>query len=116
MKQLVDNGISIFMQRLMGGYTKHINKRYHRTDSLFGSKYKSVEMKNNDQLLYTSAYINMNNFKHASDLYESSLEEYVGTQGSNLFKCKKDIILNQFKSKNEYKKYCEDVLKFMLEP
>ena len=55
-----DNGISKFQQRLGTGYTGHYNEKNNRNGSLFQGKFKAKHIETNEQLLYTSAYINMN--------------------------------------------------------
>jgi hypothetical protein len=46
-------------------------------------------------------------------LIRTSWEEYVGKVKEPL--CEKDIILGQFKNKDEYKEYAEDALPIMLD-
>lgn len=66
-RQLVDNGISLFFQK-MGGYSTYFNKKYQRFGSLFQRPFKAVHIKTHDQLLIVITYIHMNPI----DLIESN--------------------------------------------
>ncbi len=108
-KQISDNGISQFMQRLGTGYTLYFNNKEKRTGSLFQGKFKAKYIKDNEYLLYLSAYVNLNDKIHKinTDKVFSSLDEY--TKDLNGI-CDKSIILEQFNSKNSYKKFLSDSL------
>lgn len=124
LEQVVDGGISSFMKRLSGGYTKYFNERYHRTGVLFQGRFKAVHIDSNEYLLHLSAYINLNDQVHqlgnstsklTSKLVKSrsSWGEYVGRNGENF--CKKEIILKQFKNKNLYNTFAQDALQNIIE-
>ncbi len=113
LQQIVDGGISEFMKRL-GGYTRYINEKYKRNGVLFQGKFKSKHINSNEYLLHLSAYVNLNNFVHKIKgcMFRSSWEEYVQNNGE---KCEKEIILNKFKNKKEYKEFAESSLKDIIE-
>ncbi len=46
-RQLVDNGIAKFMQRVGNSYTKYFNIKHNRKGSLFMSRYKAVSVVGN---------------------------------------------------------------------
>jgi len=114
-KQASSNGISEFMKRLGDGYTKYFNYRNKRTGSLFGGRYKAKPITTDEQLIYTSAYINGNPEIHkickAEEWPWSSYQEHLGVErGSTSFKeveplLAKDSILNQFQGISDYKDY-----------
>lgn len=58
-RQVVDNGISLFFQK-MGGYSSYFNKKYQRFGSLFQRPFKAVHIKTEDQLLIIITYIHLN--------------------------------------------------------
>lgn len=58
--ELKDGGISHFMLRVLGAYTKYFNKKYRRRGHLFEGPFKSVHVESNAQLLHLSAYIHKN--------------------------------------------------------
>ena len=114
-KQVSDDGVSKFMHRLGTGYTGYFNEKNKRNGSLFQGKFKAVHIESNEQLLYTSAYINMNPEIHGISgndlgLVFSSWDEYAGkNKVMNIYKGK-DIILGQFNNLEGYKKFTEDVV------
>ncbi len=56
----VDNGISLFMQKLNMGYTKYFNERYERVGTLWQSKHKRIVVERNAHFLYIPYYIHIN--------------------------------------------------------
>lgn len=108
-EQVEEDGISKFMQRLLGGYTWYFNNRYKRSGSLFQGRFKSVHIHSNEYLLHVSAYVNLNHKIKllggpTAKLGESSWDEYIGQDKSD-FCAGKDIVLDQFNSKKEYGKF-----------
>lgn len=111
LEQLVDDGVSMFMKRLGGGYTKYFNEKHKRSGVLFQGKYKAVHIDSNEYLLHSSAYVNLNDRVHqlgnpTSKLTvksRSSWGEYTGESKSNF--CSMGIILEQYKNIGEYKKF-----------
>lgn len=132
LEQLVDNGISMFMKRL-GGYTQYFNEKYERSGSLFQGKYKVRHIGSTNYLLHLSAYVNLNYEVHnlgdprllptigragrstsKFKLTKSSWGEYIGDKNSENF-CKKEIVLDQFKSTKEYEIFAKEALGLMRE-
>ncbi|MFH1462618.1 MAG: transposase [bacterium] len=58
-RQVVDNGISLFLQK-MGGYASYFNKKHQRFGSLFQRPFKVVHIKSDNQLLTVINYIHLN--------------------------------------------------------
>lgn len=117
LEQVVDDGISHFMQRLGIGYTLYFNEKHHRSGSLFQGRYKAEHIDTNEYLLYGSAYVNRNDRVHAvvgesMILTHSSWGQYMGKEGGF---CKPDIVLEQFPNTEAYAKFCEQALPTMLE-
>lgn len=117
LEQISDKGIEKFMQRIGTGYTNYFNEKNRRSGSLFQGKFKSNHIDSNEYLLHLSAYINLNNKVHqlgssTPKMMKSSWNEYMDnytTQSSQYF-CKKDIILGQFNTVDEYKIFAEEAL------
>lgn len=63
LRQNVDNGAALFMQRLGAGYACYFNRRYGRTGCLWESEYKAVRIENDAQMLHISRYIHLNPLK-----------------------------------------------------
>jgi len=134
LEQVSGGGISEFMKRLSGGYTWYFNNKDKRSGSLFQGKFKAIHIDTNEYLLHLSAYVNLNNKVHqlggpTAKLIssKSSWGEYIDKNLKGV--CEKDIILDQFKNINEYKKFSlsslemikkrkediKDIEKFLLE-
>ena len=108
------------MQRFGTGITKYFNEKYSRTGALFQGVFKSSHIDTNEYLLHVVSYVNLNDKVHqlgseASKLVRSSWSEYVGKVKKEKGICNKDIVLGQFSSNNEYRKYAMESLKFTLE-
>jgi len=63
LKQMADNGISKFMQKLSTGYCMYFNKKYERTGGLFEGKFKSEHSDDDSYLKYLFSYIHLNPVK-----------------------------------------------------
>jgi len=112
LKQVREKGIERFLHKLGTSYTKYFNKKNGRSGSLFQGVFKSVHIDSNGYLLYLSAYVNKNNFIHKYNLDDAwpycSLPDYSGKRKDDwMLDIKKEIILGQFKDRQEYKKYME---------
>lgn len=58
---VVENGISLFMKKLNGGYAKYFNEKYApRTGALWQGKYKSVLVETDRHFMYLPYYIHFN--------------------------------------------------------
>lgn len=120
LEQLVDNGVSMFMKRLGGGYTKYFNEKHKRSGVLFQGKFKAIHIDSNEYLLHVSAYVNLNDRVHqlgnpTSKLVKSrsSWGEYTVESKSDF--CSKGIILDQFKNTQEYQRFAKSSLEGTLE-
>ncbi|MCX6763138.1 MAG: transposase [Candidatus Moranbacteria bacterium] len=105
LKQIKDNGIEKFMHKVGLGYSKYFNHRHKRSGVLFQGKFQAINIDSNEYLLYLSAYVNKNKFIHGYDneFNFSSLNEYIGKSKVSL--CSKNVILKQFRNKEEYNEY-----------
>jgi len=110
LREAKEGGIAHYMQRVLNGYTKYYNAKYGVSGHLFQGPYKAVHVESNDQLLYLSAYIHRNprelpRWKDKEKEYEwSSFRDYIGeNRWSGLLST--TLILEQFKTKNEYEKF-----------
>ena len=115
LEQLRDNGVSEFMKRLGGGFTNYFNAKNTRSGALFQGRFKAIHINSNEYLLHVSAYVNLNNLVHRikNGKFRSSWEEYIGNTDKKL--CFKDIVLEQFKNKHQYKDFAESSLKSIQE-
>ena len=106
-------GIARMMHRVLGGYAKYFNTKYKVSGHLFQGAYNAVHIQNNNQLLYTSAYLHRNprelpGWKSKEEQYYwSSFSDFIETnRWGNLIK--PDIILEQFSKKSSYQKFVNE--------
>ncbi len=108
LKQIVEKGIEKIMQRIGTGHTMFFNNKYKRNGSLFQGRFKAVHIDSNEYLLHVSSYVNLNDHVHqlggpASQLVRSSWREYMDKRIEGV--CEKEIILEQFRNIDEYRKF-----------
>lgn len=111
LKQIRDGGITEFASKLSNSYTKYFNTKQKRVGPLLQGEFKAVHIETNDQLIHLSRYIHLNPLvsymvKDLERYLWSSYLEYIGLTNSSI--CSKEIILNQFKSPQEYKQFVLD--------
>jgi len=111
-RELVDDGVSKYMQRVLTAYVKYFNLRHNKSGYLFQGKYKSVLIADDRQLMHTSAYIH----KHPAEIGWRKREDqypwssYQDCIGKNRFGdlLVTEIITERFteeKGKFSYKKF-----------
>lgn len=115
LEQVVEGGISEFMKRLLGGYSWYFNKKNKRSGSLFQGTFKSKQIDSNEYLLHISVYVNLNDKislgGFTAKLGKSSWSEYINQDKIFEKTCHgKNIILDQFDSTEDYKKFANSSL------
>jgi len=113
LKQLTDEGIVKFMQRLGTSYTMYFNTKNKRNGVLFQGKFKATQVTSFEHLLWLSVYVNTNAQIHgitnnATDYPWCSYPAYLGIKDDNI--CNKNILLDEVQN---YKTIAEDTAKFM---
>lgn len=113
-KQLKDKGISTFLSQLSNSYTKYFNLKYERIGPLLQGAFKAVRVVTDEQLVHVSRYIHLNPVvsgivKKPEHYKWSSYLEYI-TKNPSL--CETDIVMNLFKSSEEYKKFVDDQIDY----
>ena len=125
LKEIIEGGITLFMQKVGVGMTLYFNKKYRETGRLFQGPYKSKVVNNDDYLKYLSVYIQVKNpfelypqgFEAAVENFNSafewavnypycSLADYVGEQNSPIID--KDILGKIFPASEKYKMFSKD--------
>jgi len=123
LRQLVKSGISLFMQKLCGGYTGFFNLKYQRVGSLFQGPYKAKHISHEDYLIHLSRYLHINSveliepnwktegvkdWEKVKDFLESyrwsSYLDYIGKENFPSV-TSRDFILGFFDSFKDYKKF-----------
>ena len=131
-REIVFGGISLFMQRMGNGYTGYFNMKYNRggTGGIFQSRYKSVHIDNDAQLMNIFVYVQTNpvELKESGwkDLkvkdprgavdwlesyWQSSYLDYIGL-GNFPNVTQRDFFLELFGSEKNCKAAVEDWIKF----
>lgn len=83
LKQMKEDGISIFMGKVLNSYTRYFNLRSKRKGPLWESKFKNVEVATDEQLLHLTRYLHLNPVtaslvEDPHDWEFSSYKEYLG--------------------------------------
>ena len=60
LKQLSDQGISIFMSKILNSYTRYFNILHKRKGPLWESRFKHILIEKDEQLLHLTRYIHLN--------------------------------------------------------
>src|SRR3990167_6525008 len=60
LKQIEDNGISIFMSKFADSYAKYFNTKHKRVGPLFQGQFKAKLIESDEQLVHTNRYIVLN--------------------------------------------------------
>lgn len=116
-----ENGISIFMKKLLTGYSMYFNRRHKRTGRLFESSFQAQHVADDIYLKYLFSYIHLNPVKiidkdwkengikdsegakkYLNDFKYSSYQDYVG------FGRREGSLLN----KNAFPEYFSEVKEF----
>ena len=98
------------LRKIFGGYTQAINKQQQRKGTLFEGRAKGVLVDKEEYLIHLMRYIHNNPVKagivnRASCWLYSNYSECAGLREGTLYNEK--FIIQNFGSKNEYKKYFE---------
>jgi len=112
-KQIKENGVSIFAANFANSYTKYFNTRHERVGPLFQGLFKAVMVESDEQLIHVSRYIHLNPVSsfliEPEDLESyrwSSYCEYLDLSESRIVD--KTIVLGMFPSKEKYRQFVMD--------
>lgn len=113
-KQLKENGISLFLSQLSNSYTKYFNTKYNRIGSLLQGTFKAVKIESEEHLIHISRYIHLNPVvscivKKPENYAWSSYCEYI--KQTPIF-CSTDEIMNFFKLPEKYQQFTEDQIDY----
>lgn len=114
LQQKVDGGISQMLSQFQNSYTRYFNTKHERIGPLFLDQFKGVRIEDSEQLVHVCRYIHLNPYtsyvvKTFDQLFSypwSSLPEYLGKTNSKI--CAKEIILEEFKNFEIFKKFITD--------
>lgn len=111
LKQIVDNGISKYMAKILNSYTRYFNIKHRRIGPLWAGRFKSVLVSDDEQLLHLTRYIHLNPTsagvaESPKDWRFSSYLEYINPDDKKETICSYDNLFN-FTPK-EYQKFVLD--------
>jgi putative transposase len=116
LKQKKDGGISKYMSLFCNSYARYFNTKYQRGGPLFQGRFKSVHVETTEQLIHLSRYIHLNpvvsnmiSEKEIFDYEYSSFPEYIS---GNYKIVSPQVVLEQFKSSEDYKKFVTDQIDY----
>ena len=127
LKEIKENGISRFMQKLGVGFTNYFNAKYKEVGRVFQGPYKAKIVKEQIYLEYLSVYIQVINvlelfpgglkeaFKNINKALQfaekylfSSYQDYINSRESLI--TDKDIFGKIFSEPNNYKKFVRNII------
>lgn len=114
LKQIKENGISNFMRIVLNSYTRYFNIKHTRKGPLWEGRFKSVLVKNDEQLLHLTRYLHLNPvtaylIEKPEDWIATSYKEYLSKINDNQI-CEYQEILEI--EPKEYKKFVEDRISY----
>lgn len=117
LKQVRDGGITEFTSKLSNSYTKYYNTKYSRVGPLLQGEFKAIHVEEDSQLIHLSRYIHLNPVasflvKNLDEYPWSSYEEYITNKGGF---CKRQLVLDLFKSPQMYKQFILDQVSYAQE-
>ena len=120
LKQEVDNGISEFFKRLLGGYTKYFNIIHDRSGALFQGRFKSNLVKKDEYFMKILPYVHVNYNMHEipkekKHLVFSSEKEYESGKFNLISKKEAKEILSFYGSHEDFKKECFNITNIIRE-
>lgn len=118
LKQLQDKGISLYMKHVLDSYSKYFNIQHKRNGPLWESRFKSVLVKKDEQLLHLTRYLHLNSataklVNKPQDWQFSSYKEYLGKIEDNSAICQFNDLLEIEPS--QYRKFVNDRISYQRE-
>lgn len=108
--ELEEGGISRYMHKLLNGFSQYFNTKYDKTGHVFQGPYKCVQIIDDNQNYYLSAYIHSNP-KELKE-WKNSFEEYPWSSYQDYIKQNRwgeilstELILEAHPKTGDYKKF-----------
>jgi putative transposase len=60
LKEIKENGISIFMSNILNSYARYFNSKHNRKGPLWEGNFKNVPIRTDEQLLHVTRYVHLN--------------------------------------------------------
>ena len=115
LKQISDGGISLFMKKILGGYTSYFNIKNSRSGSLFQGTFKSQIITNENYFNKLLGYVNKNYLIHSipenkKNLIFSGDFEYENDKFNIISKNEGERILDVFNGSKRFEKHCNEII------
>lgn len=112
-KILMNNHLSKYINDVQNSFSRYFNIKFKRKGPLWQSRFRSVEIKTDEQLLHVSRYIHLNPTTNRlaekpEDWEFSSYKKFI--KDKNLLK--NNIIEISIKDRRHYKKFCENQIDY----
>ncbi|MEK6953157.1 MAG: transposase [Nanoarchaeota archaeon] len=112
-KILLNNYLSKYINDLQNSFSRYFNIRFKRKGPLWQSRFRSIKVKTNEQLLHVSRYIHLNPttsklVNKPEDWEFSSYKRFI--KDENLLK--NSITEISIKNRFIYKKFCENQINY----
>ena len=120
LKQSIDGGISLFMKKLLGGYTSYFNVKSFRSGALYQGKFKSQIILDENYFNKLMGYVNKNYLIHnipenKNQLVFSGDYEYENNKFNIISKEEGIKILEVFGGDKKFKKHCDEIVSIIRE-
>lgn len=117
-KQIVDGGVTWYMQHVINSYVHYVNTKYKRVGPLLQGRFRNVHVESDEQLLHVNRYIHLNPLvanivSDLNDYHWSSYKNYVSGLDDRL--CDASSILQHFASRENYSKFVLDQVDYARE-
>lgn len=118
LKQLIENGISVFMNNILNSYTRYFNIKTKRKGPLWESRFQRILVKTDEQLLHLTRYIHLNPVTaylvdKPQDWEFSSYKEFLGGIDSKESICNYSEVLDI--KPQDYKKFVNSQIEYQRE-
>ena len=126
LKEVQENGIAKFMQKLGTSMANHFNNKYQESGGLFQGSYKAKTVEEDEYLEHLSVYIQVKNafemypggiekavkefdkaYEFASNYSYGSLSNYAGKMNKNSVIVEKELLGNMFPSPQKYREFAK---------
>jgi len=111
LKQLSDNGTSKYMNRVFNSYSKYFNIKHRRKGPLWESRFKNVQVEDEEQFLHLTRYVHLNPV--SSELVDkpqewrfSSYGQYIKAGNTSLCACDFEDFVDM--EPDAYRKFVEE--------
>lgn len=110
LKQILDDGIKLFLSNFQNGFAKYYNTKHKRQGSVFTHPFKSKRVTSQEQFIHISRYVHLNpvtsfviNFDQLKTSILTSFPRYLGIQNNAFINTRS--ILDLFKSVDKYEDF-----------